>query len=96
MSNHILPSQHHRLLQIKLGAVVVQVFFQYLVGAGDVVVGREVMGIGGLTVVDGCCGGRTEVGAGTGGLTGAGSGGRVGGGIGGRTGMEGGAGNGCG
>jgi hypothetical protein len=85
LSNHLLPSQHHRLLQIKSGAVVVQVCFQYLVGAEVVVVGRVVMGMGGLTVVGGGggggltgagagTGGRTGVGAGSGGLTGAGAG----------------------
>jgi hypothetical protein len=66
LSNHLFPSQHHLLLQIKAGVVVVQFCFQYLVGAEDVVLGREVeTGMAG-------CGGRTEVGTWTEGLTGVG------------------------
>jgi hypothetical protein len=63
LSNHILPSQHHRLLQINGGAAVVQVCFQFLVErAGDVVVGRGVeVSMGGLTEAGGNFGGRKVV-----------------------------------
>lgn len=62
LSNHILPSQHHRLLQINGGAAVVQVCFQFLVERAGDVVGRGVeVSMGGLTEAGGNCGGRKVV-----------------------------------